>query len=367
MLEISIACEFDLTAFDALVDSGLAVSFFGAPPHFKLDGGRIIRECKDGFGPVTSFLMRRSIPFYLCCNTVLEATELEIDGQTWRTIEQVYSPINGVIVSRHWLAERIRERYPRFQFIFSSIGAFTEAWDEDFMFSNYDVVVCPTERLNDFSYVSRATNWSKVEIFLNSACVPCGESCRDHYRHHSEVNNRMKPDTDYLCPREGRVTSSKLRIRPTLADVSRYLELGVRRFKCIERTRRGQDFRKYLDLVRLASIRDPALIMLQKRYVKTTDPLLRLRIVLRQAELGVTNISEQLKGELSKISGKLDDNHMQLTIGPALDMLRATDPLWVSEWVEERVVDGSLEEELGARLAQPPRSAGSIDAGGKVL
>jgi len=253
MLELSIGCEFDIAAFDALDGCGLTVSFFGAPPAFKLDGGRIIHECKDGFGQVISFLMRRSIPFNLCCNTVLEPTELEIDDQTWQTIEQVYSPNNGIIVSRHWLAERIRARYRDFRFIFSSIGVLGEQWDESVLFSNYDVVVCPVERTNDFSFLSSADNWSKLEVFLNNECVGFGATCIDHYRYNSEVNNEMIADTGFTCPNLKRAKVLPRRSQPTLTDVSRYLQLGVRRFKCIERTARGQDFRKHVDLVREVS------------------------------------------------------------------------------------------------------------------
>jgi len=253
MLEISLGCEFDITAFDELFERGIRVSFFGAPPAFRLDGGRIIHECKDEFGQVISYLMRRSIPFNLCCNTVLEPNELEIDDQTWKTLEQVYSPNNGVIVSRHWLAERIRSRYPDFRFLFSSIGVLTESWDENVLFSNYDVVVCPVERTNDFSVLSNADNWRKLEVFLNNECIGFGVNCIDHYRYNSEVNNGMIAEAGFTCPNMKRGRTSPRRLQVTVTDVSTYLRLGVRRFKCIERTARGQRFGKYLDLVLEAS------------------------------------------------------------------------------------------------------------------
>lgn len=103
------------------------------------------------------------------------------------------------------------------------------------------------------------------------------------------------------------------------------------------------------DLIPLAT-RDRALAALQKSFIASADPLIRLGLLLKQSKLGATSIAKQLKQELSKITGNIDDHHTYSVIKPALDILRATDPLWVSAWVAERVADGSLWHETWSKL-----------------
>ena len=66
-----------------------------------------------------------------------------------------------------------------------------------------------------------------------------------------------------------------------------------------------------------ASILDRAIGVLQKHYAEATDPLLRLKILLKTAELGVTRITDQLKEDLGRVTGKLDDHHAHFVIKPA--------------------------------------------------
>ena len=93
-----------------------------------------------------------------------------------------------------------------------------------------------------------------------------------------------------------------------------------------------------------ASTRDRVVAALQKAYADSADALARLRILLKIAELGKTDISEQLKDQLSKLPGKMED-HGHLVVRPALDIVRGKDAHWVSHWVAQRAADGSLSRE----------------------
>jgi|SRR5580700_2295202 hypothetical protein len=91
-----------------------------------------------------------------------------------------------------------------------------------------------------------------------------------------------------------------------------------------------------------APIRARSLAVYQERYRETTDPVARLRTLLLIAELGYVNILVELKNELNKCPrGTLEQLGHYVT-KPALDLIRQREPDWVSHWVAERIVDGSL-------------------------
>lgn len=75
---------------------------------------------------------------------------------------------------------------------------------------------------------------------------------------------------------------------------------------------------------------------------KVEDPLERLRIQLATAEAGGERVSEEVKEELTRWpSGRVADTAQSL-LKSALEVVRKTDPRWVSHWVAGRIVDGSL-------------------------
>lgn len=125
-------------------------------------------------------------------------------------------------------------------------------------------------------------------------------------------------------------------------DVVQFLEtLDAEAFEIVVQTLPGEFIP--------ASTRDRVVAALQKAYADSADALTRLRILLKIAELGETDISEQLKDELSKLSGKMED-HGHFVIRPALDIVRGKDAQWVSHWVAQRVADGSLWHENWHKL-----------------
>ena len=91
-----------------------------------------------------------------------------------------------------------------------------------------------------------------------------------------------------------------------------------------------------------ASISDRAIALLQKHYAQATDPLSRLSTLLKLSELGATKITDQLKEDLGRIAGKIDNNYAHFAIKPALDIVRQTDAQWTSAWVADRLAGGSL-------------------------
>ena len=88
--------------------------------------------------------------------------------------------------------------------------------------------------------------------------------------------------------------------------------------------------------------RTRALAAYQELLRESTDPVARLRTLLLIAEVGAVNVIKELKGELDKCPrGALEQLGRYVT-KPSLDLIRQTEPEWVSHWVAERIVDGSL-------------------------
>jgi len=246
MLHLTIGCPFDLDIIRNFSSNiNLEISFYGSPPNFILDGGRIIKENSNNFYSAIEYFKRNKIPFNLCCNSVLNSEEITLSKKLFYFLEKIYSPINGVIISRHWIANEIKKKFPDFKYIFSSIGIITEKWDEDYIFSNYDIVVCPVNYTKNFTFLSSSENWSKLEVFLNNECVGFGENCIKHYRYNSEVNNGKKRDV-FICPN---LKTVRYNLEFTKNDVIDYIKLGVKKFKIIDRTSNNQNYQHYIDLI----------------------------------------------------------------------------------------------------------------------
>ena len=89
-------------------------------------------------------------------------------------------------------------------------------------------------------------------------------------------------------------------------------------------------------------LRQRALETWERLLQKAEDPLERLRIRLAAAELGGERVSEGVRDELASWpSGRATDTGQSL-LKSALELVRKTDPQWVSHWVAERILDSSL-------------------------
>src|SRR6266850_642451 len=89
-----------------------------------------------------------------------------------------------------------------------------------------------------------------------------------------------------------------------------------------------------------ASIRGSALRALHK-LPDNPDPAGHLTALLKRTELGDAN-GKQLKETLERLPANITEHWIQHAIRQALDILRSGEPAWVSQWVANRIADGSL-------------------------
>lgn len=89
-------------------------------------------------------------------------------------------------------------------------------------------------------------------------------------------------------------------------------------------------------------IRARALAAYQESYRENSDPVTRLRKLLLISEVGGANVTSELKDELDKCPRRTLEQLGRYVTKPALDLIRKTEPEWVSHWVAERIVDSSL-------------------------
>lgn len=97
------------------------------------------------------------------------------------------------------------------------------------------------------------------------------------------------------------------------------------------------------------SVRESTLAASDRAFEASDDPWRRIGLLLRQSALGTTKRAE-LKEELGKIAGKMDDHQAYFVVKPALEIVQAADPEWVSVWVAERVAAGSLWHDTWMKL-----------------
>lgn len=90
------------------------------------------------------------------------------------------------------------------------------------------------------------------------------------------------------------------------------------------------------------TIRARALTLYQKIYNESMDAVDCLRNLLSQVKLGNTNIENELKKHLNDLDRSKMKDLGEFVIKPSLDIIKKSDPTWVSHWVAERVADGSL-------------------------
>jgi NACHT C-terminal Alpha/Beta 2 len=97
------------------------------------------------------------------------------------------------------------------------------------------------------------------------------------------------------------------------------------------------------------SVRESALAASERAFEVSDDTWKRIGLLLRQSALGTTK-SAELKGELGKVTGKIDDHQAHFVVKPALEIVQAVDPECVSAWVAGRVAAGSLWHDTWMKL-----------------
>src|SRR6185503_6123397 len=91
-----------------------------------------------------------------------------------------------------------------------------------------------------------------------------------------------------------------------------------------------------------SSLRNRALGVWQRLAEQSAEPANRLGNLLLMAEVGAIGIEEQLKKELNQLESSNLNNLGTYVIRPALSIIGKTDSQWVSHWVANRILDGSL-------------------------
>ena len=99
--------------------------------------------------------------------------------------------------------------------------------------------------------------------------------------------------------------------------------------------------RKYADRMPEA-LRLKTIAAMRKFIESTTDHPARLRTALDLIELGETGLDSVIKNALAALPSGDMRNLGSHFIHPALEYLRKTDPVWVSEWVATQVAEGVL-------------------------
>jgi hypothetical protein len=87
--------------------------------------------------------------------------------------------------------------------------------------------------------------------------------------------------------------------------------------------------------------RPRALAVFRKLY-ETSEPLKRISLLMKASQLGETDIAGRLKQELGKCEPAQAKQLVDFRLKPILDTIRGTDPEWISCWVAERIIDGTL-------------------------
>jgi hypothetical protein len=88
--------------------------------------------------------------------------------------------------------------------------------------------------------------------------------------------------------------------------------------------------------------RHRALTVYGKLYIGSSDPVRRLRLLLHISELGDTNIASQMKDELVRCEAENVKKLGGFLLKPILEIVRRTEPEWVSHWVANQIVGGTL-------------------------
>jgi len=89
-------------------------------------------------------------------------------------------------------------------------------------------------------------------------------------------------------------------------------------------------------------LRSRAVSSYKSALAENTDAKARLQIVLRLAELADANAPTLLKDELTALPPEVAKELSDYSLRPALEIVRRVDPQWVSQWVTDRIIEGSL-------------------------
>jgi hypothetical protein len=88
--------------------------------------------------------------------------------------------------------------------------------------------------------------------------------------------------------------------------------------------------------------RPRALAVFRRLYGEASDPLQRIGLLMHSMELGEADVAGRLKEQFAKCEPTQAKQLVDFRLKHILDTIRRSDPEWVSHWVAERIVDGTL-------------------------
>ena len=95
-----------------------------------------------------------------------------------------------------------------------------------------------------------------------------------------------------------------------------------------------------------STLREHARVVNEKALAASSDTMDSVRLLIRASELGDACASKRIREKLALVaSGPIQDYQSEYVIRPALNIIRARDSKWASDWVARRIADGSLRRE----------------------
>ena len=177
-------------------------SFFGEFPMSLWNGGRLSKgdQCEAGFiQNVVKNINAQGIPVrYTYTNPLLTEEDLK-DPYCNFCMQVADNGMNEVMVFSPLLEEYIRKTYPSFK-INSSTCKEIRDWEQlnEELEKDYYMVVMDYNLNNKFDMLEKIQNKDKVEILVNSLCIPNCPRRGDHYKNvainqRTILENRKNP------------------------------------------------------------------------------------------------------------------------------------------------------------------------------
>jgi hypothetical protein len=111
-----------------------------------------------------------------------------------------------------------------------------------------------------------------------------------------------------------------------------------------------------------AAVRPRAIKAALECFQQSESAAIRFGILLRVTELGGVVLAEKFKSELAALSGEETNRVYEVSLKTVLDIVQKEDPHWVSLWVANHILDGSLRNEswIGFVTAIPDSMRGEL-------
>jgi hypothetical protein len=244
---------------DRIAHSDFDFEIYDSYPGIVWNGGRQTSQSPqhtlDSFVHEVELLNSSGIGFNFTFSNLLLKEEHLADPLGNHLLARFHNGQNGAIVGSPVLAKYIRQTFPRYRLI-NTLTHYHR--DLDYYMGAldlYDILVLPPS-LNDRRDYIQELGPDRVEILVNETCHRNCPFSKDHYTKISQYNLSLGQDPDLeseleqYCPRHHRerfqamsaVELGKNLVGTALApaEVAKFTELGVSRFKLSARNRIGE-------------------------------------------------------------------------------------------------------------------------------